>query len=135
MISCRVILSAVAVSATTGTSGNCWRSIFNCVYSGRKSCPHCEIQCASSMANNEMRISFSRKLTSPMSLSGEIYSSLTLPCRHSKRILASVVSSFVLFRARAMMPFACKLSTWSFISDIRGETTMAVPSMSRAGSW
>ena len=29
-------------------------------YSGRKSCPHCEIQCASSMANNEMCISLKR---------------------------------------------------------------------------
>ena len=46
-------MSAVAVTAMTGMSG--WRSlrIWSCVYSRRKSCPHCEIQWASSMAKRE----------------------------------------------------------------------------------
>ena len=41
---------AVAVSATIGTVGNCWRSSPSCLYSGRKSLPHSETQCASSIA-------------------------------------------------------------------------------------
>jgi hypothetical protein len=46
---------AAAVSAMMGTSG-LMRSIisFSLRYSGLKSCPHSEIQCASSTAKNEM---------------------------------------------------------------------------------
>ena len=40
-----------------GTCGNCRCRIPICAYSGRKSCPHCEMQCASSMAKSEMCMS------------------------------------------------------------------------------
>ena len=49
-MSVRVTLSAVAVRATIGTLGNCSFKTDSWVYSGRKSCPQCEIQWASSMA-------------------------------------------------------------------------------------
>ena len=46
---------AVAVSATTGMLGLIISIISrSLLYSGRKSCPHCEMQCASSIATNEM---------------------------------------------------------------------------------
>ncbi|CFP69318.1 Uncharacterised protein [Bordetella pertussis] len=54
-ISLRVAAVAVAVSAMRGTSGQRSCSIDSPRYSGRKSCPHCETQCASSMANRAMR--------------------------------------------------------------------------------
>ena len=43
-ISVRVTLSAVAVNATIGIFGKCSFRTDNWVYSGRKSCPQCEIQ-------------------------------------------------------------------------------------------
>ena len=53
-ISSRVRISAVAVRAMRGTLGNSSASWPSCRYSGRKSCPHCDTQCASSMANRAM---------------------------------------------------------------------------------
>ena len=50
-ISARVCSSAVAVSATRGTPGKRRASTDSWMYSGRKSWPHCETQCASSIAN------------------------------------------------------------------------------------
>ncbi len=55
MISSRVGASAVAVSAIRGTSGQRSRSSDSAPYSGRKSCPHCETQCASSIAKSASR--------------------------------------------------------------------------------
>ena len=47
--------SGRAVSAITGISGFIWIIIsLNRRYSGRKSCPHSEIQCASSTAKKEI---------------------------------------------------------------------------------
>ena len=54
-ISSRVAASAVAVSAMRGTSGSARAAATAGRYSGRKSWPHCETQCASSMANSAMR--------------------------------------------------------------------------------
>ena len=55
-ISPRVSASAVAVSAMRGTARESARAgSESWMYSGRKSWPHCETQCASSMANRAMR--------------------------------------------------------------------------------
>ena len=54
-ISARVCGSAVAVSAMRGTPGKRSCSTESCRYSGRKSWPHCETQCASSMAKSASR--------------------------------------------------------------------------------
>ena len=53
-ISCRVASSAVAVSAIRGTPGKRSVSCDRPIYSGRKSWPHCDTQCASSIANSAM---------------------------------------------------------------------------------
>ena len=50
-ISRRVRSSAVAVSAMRGTSGKRSDITDRPIYSGRKSWPHCDTQCASSIAN------------------------------------------------------------------------------------
>ena len=72
MMSCRVILSAVAVRAMTGTPANRSRIKPNWAYSGRKSWPHWLMQWASSMANRLMEMVLSRKGASAMSFSGDI---------------------------------------------------------------
>ena len=51
----RVGGSAVAVSAMRGTPGKRSASTDSRRYSGRKSCPHCDTQCASSMAKSASR--------------------------------------------------------------------------------
>ena len=51
-MSSRVTSSAVAVSAAIGTPGKSSRSRASAAYSGRNAGPHCEMQCASSMANS-----------------------------------------------------------------------------------
>ena len=49
-MSARVTSSAVAVSAMIGTLGKISRSRDSASYSGRNAGPHCEMQCASSIA-------------------------------------------------------------------------------------
>ena len=78
-ISALVILSAVAVNAILGTQGKKSFSTPNCVYSGRKSCPHCETQCASSMAIMDILTNCCSHGISVISRSGEIYSILISP--------------------------------------------------------
>ena len=70
-ISSRVCGSAVAVRAMRGTAGKRSCSSDSCRYSGRKSWPHCDTQCASSTAMSD-GLTFRRKPTiSPvMSRSG-----------------------------------------------------------------
>jgi hypothetical protein len=50
-MSVRVAASAVAVSASAWTPPRRRRTSPSSRYSGRKSCPHCETQCASSIAS------------------------------------------------------------------------------------
>jgi hypothetical protein len=50
LISSRTRDVAVAVRAAQAASGNMERNSINCRYSGRKSCPHSDMQCASSTA-------------------------------------------------------------------------------------
>jgi len=71
MISRLVVSSAVAVSATRGTPGNFPARMPSSRYSGRKSCPHWETQCASSIAKRAISI-LSRRAMKPSvtSLSG-----------------------------------------------------------------
>ena len=80
-MSSRVCGSAVAVRATSGTSGKRSRSCPSATYSGRKSCPHCEMQCASSTRQQRdaaPRPSRSRK-PSLTARSGDTYSSSSSP--------------------------------------------------------
>jgi len=135
-ISSRVWGSAVAVSAIKGESGKCSRNSPSAAYSGRKSWPHWETQCASSTAISPMRID-SRLWMKPGRIirSGATYSrSSSPPCRRSSTHLASPASRLELYIA-AFTPLACSASTWSFISEISGEITMANPSVCKAGNW
>ena len=53
-MSCCTLGVAVAVSAIIGTLEISSKICLNLRYSGLKSCPHSEIQCASSIAKKEM---------------------------------------------------------------------------------
>ena len=57
------------------------------------------------------------------------------PDIHFRRTMVSVSFVLSLFSAAASMPLALSVSTWSFIRLMSGETTMAVPSIARAGIW
>jgi hypothetical protein len=127
---------AVAVNAASGTPGNSWRSWRSSRYSGRKSWPHSEMQCASSTAKKASFVRFKRSRKLAMTRrSGATYSSFTSPrataaCR--RRLSAGSSEEFTNVAAT---PSASSRSTWSFMSAISGETTTAMPSVSRAGSW
>ena len=110
-ISFRVILSAVAVRATTGTFGKRSFKIASCVYSGRKSCPQCDTQCASSIAMSEMSSRGRNQSASILIRSGEIYNNLILPCTQSCFTCCCSSSGIILFNAAAGMPLAINPST------------------------
>ena len=130
-----VILSAVAVNAILGTFGKYSSRTPNWVYSGRKSCPHCETQCASSMAIMDIFTNCCSHCISVISLSGEMYRIFISPFWQRERMILLTYSSLLLLRASAAIPLACKASTWSFIKEIKGDTTSAVPSSNREGIW
>src|SRR6185295_15100835 len=93
------------------------------------------MQCASSMAMKRTLACCSRRrsgwLPSPTSRSGDTYNIR----QRSSRTLASTASRScgcsVLFRYDAATPSTRRPSTWSFISEISGETTRARPWRSR----
>src|SRR5690606_14985181 len=71
---------AVAVNAITGASPILLMMFFKFRYSGRKSCPHSEIQCASSMAKNEMGTVLKKSVYSSFVRdSGATYSIFVVP--------------------------------------------------------
>ena len=125
------MIGALPISSTIGR-------IF--LYSGLKSCPQSEMQCASSTAKKDMRICLRMAMFSSfVRLSGATYSSLVTP-----EVRSSVTSAIWAFvneelRKCAMPSFPATkprmASTWFFINAISGEITMAVPSIRRAGSW
>ena len=135
IMSLRVIFSAVAVSATTGVSGSFARKRPSCWYSGRKSCPHCDTQCASSIAIRLTFTPFSILSISESARSGETYSIFSIPFPSIVATSFSSVLLRLLFRKAAGMPFARNASTWSFMSAMRGETTIVSPSSISAGTW
>ena len=128
-----VSLSAVAVNAIIHACGKSSCKFPNWVYSGRKSCPHCEIQCASSIANKGTRKFCRIQGISLCRRSGEIYRIFSRPDFACARILKFSSSLLLLLRAAAAMPLAFKASTWSFIKEISGDTTTVVPSRIKAG--
>ena len=70
--------------------------------------------------------------------SGATYRSLVFPARRSSRTSSTCWRESEEFRKWAMLPEPhskpLSRSTWFFISAMRGEITIAVPSMRRAGS-
>ena len=67
--------------------------------------------------------------------SGATYTSRYSPRRSAACRSCRSPSLNELLTKVAAMPRARSASTWSFISARSGETTMVVPSRSRAGSW
>ena len=135
-MSLRTSGAAVAVSAITGADGKHFRSRARSRYSGRKSWPHSEMQCASSIATSRTGKAC-RNSRNPgfRHFSGEINRSRSLPSRIAVSIRLRPGASSMLFHAAAMMPRSLSASTWSFMSARRGEITMVRPPKYTAGSW
>ena len=140
MISALVGASAVAVSAILGTCGKRSWSIVSLRYSGLKSCPHCETQCASSMANSDIPMCSATCSNRDRKLgiskrSGATYNTCTSP-RSSAVVTLLNCSEFKLeLRNEALTPSCCSASTWSCIRAMSGDITIPTPSRNSAGSW
>ncbi len=111
------------------------------IYSILKSCPHDEKQCASSITNREMLLDNSiLSMVFDLSCSGAIYSRQAFPLLTLSSASARSTGdrSPFIYTASAI-PFFSRFSTWSFISDWRGDITTVKaletsPSI-KAGSW
>ncbi len=66
--------------------------------------------------------------------SGEQYKSRKRPATSSCSISLASSGDSELFRAAAAMPLARSASTWSFISEMSGETTTVTASLTTAGA-
>ena len=83
---------AVAVRAKKVALGKVYRSDLIAKYSGLKSYPHCDIQCASSMAIRSTGSSNNKSLNAEVCIrSGETYKILIVPCKRAS--CASFISS------------------------------------------
>ena len=135
-MSCRTRSVAVAVRAIIGTDGKSGRSWASWRYSGRKSWPHSLMQWASSTAR---RFTFQRRKSSrkpeSMSRSGATYSRRYWPVWSPRSRARDSPGARDEFKNVAGTPPACKASTWSFISAIKGETTTVSPGRAMAGNW
>ncbi len=129
--------SAVAVSAMRGTAGNCSCSTESWMYSGRKSWPHCETQCASSMAKSATftRAQQIEEARGQQPLRRHIEQLQGAPAQLPLDLAHFVEESGWNSSTAAATPICCRAATWSCISAIRGETTMPTPSRSMAGIW
>src|SRR5664280_3059081 len=118
----------------SGTFGYRFFRMFSLLYSGRKSCPQDEIQCASSTANiDTFNLPSNLVKSAEFKRSGEIYNNFKVPFK-----LCSIISFYSwadneLLRNSAAIPFALSASTWSFINEIKGEITIVTPSNINAG--
>ncbi len=84
-MSCRTCRVALAVNAAIAHPGKFARSELSCRYSGRNSCPHSEMQCASSIAKIEIGTCASHFAVSPRaSRSGDKYSNRYFPAAASR---------------------------------------------------
>ncbi len=94
------------------------------------------MQCASSTAMKDGFSRFSSSMKeSETSRSGATYSSLSARQRiFSSASCCSAAVSELSSRA-ADTPHSIRPSTWSFISEISGETTTAIPGRATAGAW
>mmetsp|Transcript_25192 Transcript_25192/g.62200 ORF Transcript_25192/g.62200 Transcript_25192/m.62200 type:complete len:218 (-) Transcript_25192:37-690(-) len=159
--------TAVAVSAMSGTSplGDSWRRMASSErYEGRKSCPHCDRQCASSMAISPsppraasscrrcMKYDaappplVSSPLITPVSFSGVQYTTRYSPCSAaSSTDLSRCCDPRNAASCRRPPPgvlltvdapaVLLRCVTWSFMSEMSGLTTSVVLPVCSAGSW
>ena len=135
-MSSRTCFVAVAVYAWIAIAGKTAFSAPSSRYSGRKSWPHIETQWASSTAMKDSeRVFRSRRKASIISRSGDTYRIFTSPPRSRVTTSSRSTSEWPLWRWSAATPRSTSASTWSFISEISGETTIAVPGRWTAGTW
>eukprot|EP00955_Chlamydomonas_euryale_P036277 350390-Chlamydomonas_euryale.AAC.2 len=127
-ISHRTAGVAVAVSAMTGTQGRSARSDPSRRYSGRKSCPHSDTQCASSTASSD----------SPPTDALSRGSAPPLPSASSGRpahaAAVTAASGCAEPSSAAGMPRPFSAATWSSMSEMSGEMTTAVRPVTSAGT-
>ena len=127
---------AVAVSASSVGLPNEGSALPISRKAGRKSWPHCEMQCASSMTTREGgRAANSATNAGSASRSGVVKTMVALPSTIAA--FAAAVSSALmeLLSCTAAMPCSRSLSHWSFINAINGETTRVGQGNNVAGSW
>lgn len=108
-----------------------------------KSWPHCDTQCASSIANettvlpSAATVSASRK-SGFCSASGVAYNSFKVGSKlhSSDSIDCLLLAATSLLNSSASMPLSRQVLTWSLAKAMRGQTTMVKPwSSARQGSW
>ena len=127
-ISSRVMASAVAVSAMRGTFGKRSCSTVSWMYSGRKSCPHCDTQCASSIANSADRRACEQDRGSAASAGAPARRTAGRARRRATRARSRRARrSRRRIQERGATPTSRSAATWSCISAISGETTMPAP--------
>ena len=103
---------------------------------GRKSCPHCEMQCASSITSRATLAAERRSRNAgSASRSGVVKTIFASPAAIACSAASTSAAGKALLSCQAATPSPRSLSHWSFISAISGETTTVVPGSSRAGSW
>ena len=106
-------------------------------YSGRKSWPHCETQCASSMARQPIATRLQRRrarrraAAAPARCRAAAASGRAGRARSRRRSSGSDDE----LRLAAATPSSRSCATWSRISAISGETTSVRPSRTIGGSW
>ena len=128
---------SVAVAVNAATVGRVGSPAMNSPmprYEERKSCPHWETQCASSTATSEIGTRTAKLRNRSVSKrSGVTYSSLIWPesaCAKTRSCSSGVC---VVLMNAAGRPTSFRASTWSRMSEISGEMTMATPGRIAAG--
>ena len=135
-MSCRTRLVALAVKAAMGLPGKFWRSELSWRYSGRNSCPHSEMQWASSMAKNASGTRRSQAIVSgarqPLGREVEqAEGALRRGAHHSALLLGRLGA----IEKAAGMPMSPSCATWSCMSAMSGEITTTVCPSASAGNW
>ena len=127
---------AVAVSARSDGAPSSRKALPISRKAGRKSWPHCEMQCASSITSIDGGRSANRAVKSrSVSRSGVVKTIFASPLRIAASAAAISSAATALFNCTAARPRPRSLSHWSFISAISGDTTRVAPGSSTAGSW
>jgi hypothetical protein len=94
------------------------------------------MQCASSIASSATPMSRRRSAVFPKSKrSGATYSIFSSPRAARWKRSAACALLRVLLTNAAGRPRAVSASTWSFMSEMSGDTTIVSPGSSSAGTW
>ena len=128
---------AVAVDARMASAPSQRAASASRKYSGRKSCPHWDTQCASSTTNRPIRALRSRsRKPGEANRSGATYNSRTWP-DSARSTARRFVAESCWALTSATRPGATRSSawTWSCISDTSGDTTSVRSRRMSAGSW